>query len=74
MEYASIVWNNCTLLQSNRLEQLQLETSRIVRPKKINYMFLRHRPRHLQTPRIKNFYCISSIHIEKSSKHRELLV
>ena len=30
MEYASIVWNNCTLLQSNRLEQLQLEASRIV--------------------------------------------
>ena len=32
-------------------------------PKKINYMFLRHRPRHFQPPRIKNFYCISSIHI-----------
>ena len=31
--------------------------------KKINYMFLMHRPRHLQPPRIKNFYCISSIHI-----------
>ena len=30
MEYASIVWNNCILLQSNRLEQLQLEASRIV--------------------------------------------
>ena len=30
MEYASIVWNNCTLLQSNRLEQLQPEASRIV--------------------------------------------
>ena len=30
MEYASIIWNNCTLLQSNRLEQLQLEASRIV--------------------------------------------
>ena len=48
--------------------------NRYIRPKKINYMFLRHRPRHLQTPRIKNFYCISSIHIEKSSKHRELSV
>ena len=43
------------LLQSNiscyRVTQL--------RPKKINYMFLRHRPRHFQPPRIKNFYNIS---------------
>ena len=46
----------------------------IIRPKKINYMFLRHRPRHFQPPRIKNFYCIFSIHIEKSSIHRELSV
>ena len=26
-----------------------------VRPKKVNYMFLRHHPRHFQPPRIKNF-------------------
>ena len=47
-----------------------------VRPKKINYMFLGHRPHHLQPPHIKNFYCISSIYIEKSSipVHRELSV
>ena len=45
-----------------------------VRPKKINYMFLRHCPRHFQPLRIKNFYCIFSIHIEKSSIHRELSV
>ena len=35
-------------------------------------MFLRYRSHHLQPPRIKNFYCISSIHIEKSSTHREV--
>ena len=43
MEYASIVWNNCTLLQSNRLEQLQLEASRIVtgsiKGTKHNYLY-----------------------------------
>ena len=32
----------------------------------MNYMFLRHHQRHLQPPRIKNFYCISSIHTEKN--------
>ena len=30
MEYASIAGNNCTLIQSKRLEQHQLEASRIV--------------------------------------------
>ena len=45
-----------------------------VRPRKVNYMILRHRPRHLQPPRIKNFYCISSFHTQKSSIHRELSV
>ena len=45
-----------------------------LRSKKFNYMFLRHRPRHLQSPRTKNFFCISSIHIEKSSIHCELSV
>ena len=29
MEYASIVWNNCTNQQSERLEQLQLEAARL---------------------------------------------
>ena len=45
----------------------------IIKAKK-TYMFLRHRPHHLQTPCTKNFYCISSICIEKSSIHRELSV
>ena len=34
--------------------------NQILGPKKLN-MILRHGPRHLQPPRIKNFYCISSI-------------
>ena len=46
----------------------------MARPQKINYMFLRHRPRHLQPPPHKNFHCISSIHTEKSSIHCELSV
>ena len=45
-----------------------------IRPQKGNYTFLRHRPSHLQPPHIRNFYCISSIHIEKSSIHGELSV
>ena len=34
-----------------------------IKSKKINYMFLRHCPRHVQYPRINNFYCVCSIHI-----------
>ena len=45
-----------------------------IRPQKVNYMFLRHRPRHFQPPRIKNFYCIPTDKCEKSSTHSELTV
>ena len=37
-------------------------------------MFLRHRPRHFQPPRIKNFYCIPTNKCEKLSTHHELSV
>ena len=46
----------------------------LIRPQKVNYMFLRHRPRHFQPPRIKNFYCIPTDKCEKSSTHSELTV
>ena len=42
--------------------------------KKVNYMFLRHRPRHFQPPRIKNFYCIPTDKCEKSTTRSELTV
>ena len=37
-------------------------------------MFLRHRPRYFQPPRIKNFYCIPTNKCEKLSTHSELSV
>ena len=46
----------------------------LIRPQKVNYMFLRHLPRHFQPPRIKNFYCIPTDKCEKSSTHSELTV
>ena len=45
-----------------------------LRPKKVNDMFLRHRPRHFQPPRIKNFYGIPTNKCEKSSSNHELSV
>ena len=30
MEYANLVWHNCTQVQSERLERIQLECARIV--------------------------------------------
>ena len=44
------------------------------RPKKVNDMFLRHRPHHFQPPRIKNFYCIPTNKCEKLSSNHELSV
>ena len=41
-----------------------------IRPKKVNYMFLRP----LQPHCIKNFYCIPTDKCEKSSTHQELSV
>ena len=38
------------------------------------YMCLTHRPRHLQPPASKFFYCFLSNKFEKSSTHREILV
>ena len=52
-------WKNC--------EEKQMFT---VRPKKL--MFLMHCLHYLQTLRIKNFDCISSIDTEKLSIHHEL--
>ena len=46
----------------------------IIRPQKVNYMFLRHRLCHFQPPRIKNFYCFPTDKCEKSSTHSELTV
>ena len=46
--------------------QIVAKHDKIIRIKKINYMFLMHCPRHLQPPRIKNIYCISSMHAEKN--------
>ena len=45
-----------------------------IRPKKVNYMFLRYRARHFQPPRIKIFYCIPTNKCEKTLTHRELSV
>ena len=36
-------------------EGINMHSQLIVRPKKINYMFFRHRPRHLQPPASKMF-------------------
>ena len=52
---------------------LRLE-SRWLRPKKINYMFLRHLPCHLQPHCIKKFYSVTSIHTEKLFIDCELAV
>ena len=38
-----------------------------IRPKKVNYMFLRHRPRHFQPPPRQKI--LLRIHTEKSSIH-----
>ena len=46
----------------------------IIRPKKNSLYVSQALPASPSTPRIKNFYCISRIHIEKSSIHRELSV
>ena len=52
------------------LNHLAMAHANCIRPQKVNYMFLRHRPRHFQPPRIKNFYCIPTDKCEKSSTHR----
>ena len=72
MHYSTINQFNLAAIKDSVFEACEYKT--LIRPQKVNYMFLRHRPRHFQPPRIKNIYCIPTDKCEKSSTHSELTV